>query len=339
MCVIKKTAIVAFYLVFAVVGSMRWVSGKVEEYVNAPIRNDSNVLFTVPEGANYHSVTGYLVSEGMVDSSQWGRWATKIYPELTYIKAGTYQLEPNMRVVDIFSVFRAGKEHQFAITFVEGSTFKEWLELLAKTDSIRHEMTSLSESEIAMKLGLPSEKGEGLFLPETYYFVMGDSDTSILIRALKQLNAELESAWKDRATGLPIKSTYELLTLASIIEKETSVETERGKVASVFVNRLNKRMRLQSDPTVIYGMGDKYDGNLRKKDLWAPTPYNTYVIFGLPPTPISMPSKASIIAAANPDNTPYFYFVADGLGRHNFSTTLTAHNRAVRQYLKTLKNK
>ncbi|MDD1795700.1 endolytic transglycosylase MltG [Enterovibrio makurazakiensis] len=334
---IKKIALILLFLVVAALGGAYWVHGQIEGYVNGPIKIDASQLVTVPDGANYHSFTRNLVSQDIVDGSQWARWAAKTHPELTRLKAGTYQIKPGMTLSDVFLVARSGKEHQFAITFVEGSTFKEWRAQLATTEHITHDTEDMSEADIAKSLGLSVNKLEGLLLPETYHYVSGESDIAILKRASDQLENTLKQAWEQREASLPIKSEYDLLTLASIIEKETAVDKERGKVASVFVNRLNKGMRLQTDPTVIYGMGDKYDGNIRKKDLRTPTPYNTYTIKGLPPTPIAMSGKASIFAAANPSDTPYFYFVADGLGGHNFSKTLAEHNRAVRQYLKVLR--
>ncbi|KXF81709.1 endolytic transglycosylase MltG [Enterovibrio coralii] len=336
---IKKLALLILFLALAAAGGTYWAYGQIESYVASPINPENETLIVVPDGANYHSFTRKLVAEGVVDTSPWARWAAKTHPELTKLKAGTYQVEPGTSLADLFALVRSGKEHQFSITFVEGSTFKEWREALANSNYLVHDTQALSEKDIAQKLGLKEEKLEGLLLPETYHYVAGESDLSVLKRANVQLNRALNEAWGEREQGLPIKSEYDLLTLASIIEKETAVDAEREKVASVFVNRLNKGMRLQTDPTVIYGMGDNYDGNIRKNDLRTPTPYNTYVIFGLPPTPIAMPGKASILAAANPADTPYFYFVADGLGGHKFSKTLTEHNRAVRQYLKTLRNK
>lgn len=335
---IKKLALIVLFLALAAAGGAYWAYTQIENYVNSDIKPTETLLVNVPEGSNYHSFTRKLVSDGVIDASQWSRWAAKTHPELTKLKAGTFQVQPGISLAELFALVRSGKEHQFTITFVEGSTFKEWREQLAETDYLTHDTADLTEAQIAEKLGLEGEKVEGLLLPETYHYVAGQSELSILKRAATQLQAALDEAWGSRQEGLPIKSAYDLLTLASIIEKETAVDKERGKVASVFVNRLNKRMRLQTDPTVIYGMGDSYDGNIRKKDLRTPTPYNTYVIFGLPPTPIAMPGKASIIAAANPADTPYFYFVADGYGGHTFSKTLAQHNRAVREYLKVLRS-
>jgi len=195
----------------------------------------------------------------------------------------------------------------------------------------------LAEADIAQKLGIEQQKLEGLFLAETYHFPFGTTDLEILKRANRRLEKILDQHWANRQPNLPIKTPYEALILASIIEKETAIASERGRIASVFVNRLNKRMRLQTDPTVIYGLGDAYDGNLRKKDLRTPTPFNTYTIFGLPPTPIAMAGEASIKAALNPEQSNYLYFVASGSGGHVFSKTLNEHNRAVRAYLKQLR--
>ncbi|HAH03403.1 MAG TPA: endolytic transglycosylase MltG, partial [Vibrio sp.] len=205
---------------------------------------------------------------------------------------------------------------------------------------IQQTLNDVSEKEIAQKLGIENEKLEGLFLAETYHYTYGTTDLDLLKRAHRDLMNVVNDEWENRADKLPLKSPYEALILASIIEKETAVASERERVSSVFVNRLNKRMRLQTDPTVIYGMGDSYKGNIRKKDLRTPTPYNTYTMSGLPPTPIAMAGKASINAALNPEKSNYLYFVASGTGGHVFSKSLTEHNRAVRAYLKQLrKNK
>ncbi|MDF5601826.1 endolytic transglycosylase MltG, partial [Vibrio parahaemolyticus] len=205
---------------------------------------------------------------------------------------------------------------------------------------LKHDLTDLSEKEMAAKLGIEREKLEGLFLAETYHYTAGASESQLLKRAHRKLNKILDASWEARQEKLPLQDKYEALILASIIEKETAIDSERERVASVFINRLNKRMRLQTDPTVIYGMGDAYDGNIRKKDLRTPTPYNTYTINGLPPTPIAMAGEASIEAALNPESSNYLYFVASGKGGHVFSKSLAEHNRAVRAYLRELrKNK
>jgi UPF0755 protein len=280
-----------------------------------------------------------LTEQGWIKSNDVSRLVRRLHPELTQLKAGTYLLQPGLNLTQTLELLKSGKEHQFAITFVEGSTFKEWREALVGASHLEHELTGLSEADIAVKLGLEHEKLEGLLLAETYHYTFGTSDFDILKRASSKLQQVLNTQWEKRQDKLPLKTPYEALILASIIEKETAVEEERERVASVFVNRLNKRMRLQTDPTVIYGMGDKYDGNIRKKDLRTPTPYNTYTIFGLPPTPIAMPGEASIEAALNPESSKYLYFVASGTGGHVFSKSLAEHNRAVRAYLKQLRSK
>ncbi|PSB76926.1 endolytic transglycosylase MltG, partial [Photobacterium damselae subsp. damselae] len=277
--------------------------------------------------------------QDIIPASQWYRWIGHVEPELLQLKAGSYLVEPKMTLQQLLTLIGSGKEHQFSITLVEGERFSEWLKELQQAPEMQHETVGLSEAEIAKALNIDTNKLEGYMLPETYNYTAGMSDLDILKRAHNKLESVLENAWQGREKDLPLKTPYDVLIMASIIEKETAVDSERDVVSSVFTNRLEKGMRLQTDPTVIYGMGDKYDGNIRKRDLTTPTPYNTYVIFGLPPTPIAMPSKASILAAVHPAQTQYLYFVANGKGGHTFSKTLAEHNRAVRQYLRTLRNK
>nr|WP_255199253.1 endolytic transglycosylase MltG [Vibrio sp. JPW-9-11-11] len=315
-----------------------YVAKQVEQYVTQPLQLDQEQIFTIEPGTSFNRVLVNLTQAEWLGSSDWVKLVRRFYPELTQLRAGTYLLQPGIQLNEALEQFKQGKEHQFAITFVEGSTFKEWLEILASAPYLQHELQGLSEAEIGQKLALEQQKLEGLFLAETYHYTFGTSDLDILERANDKLQSVLDKHWAERQQDLPLKSPYEALILASIIEKETAVESERERVASVFVNRLNKRMRLQTDPTVIYGMGDKYDGNIRKKDLRTPTPYNTYTIFGLPPTPIAMPGEASIMAAVNPEQSRYLYFVASGNGGHVFSKTLAEHNRAVRSYLKALRS-
>ncbi|WP_025673162.1 endolytic transglycosylase MltG [Salinivibrio socompensis] len=307
-------------------------------FVATPLSIQSPQLFTVSVGAHYHRVIRQFEDKGWVASSVWAKLAPRLYPELTRVQAGTFQLQPGQTLAQAFTTLRSGQQYQAAITFVEGSTFAQWRAQLQSAPHLDNTLEELTEAAIADKLGIARDKLEGLLLPETYAYDVADTDIELLQRAAHAMDVALEKAWQQRADDLPIKTPYELLILASIIEKETAVASERTKVASVFVNRLRKGMRLQTDPTVIYGMGADYDGNIRKRDLRTPTPYNTYVINGLPPTPIAMPGKAAIMAAAQPAQTDYYYFVASGKGGHQFSTTLAEHNRAVRDYLKVLKN-
>lgn len=335
---IKK--ITLFLLLLAVIAAAGYghVTKQVEQYVTQPMQLEQERIFTLKPGTSFNRVLFELSEQGFVNESKFSKLVGRLYPELTQLKAGTYLLEPELNLTEALKLFKSGKEHQFAITFVEGSTFKEWREALIEASHLEHVISGLSEVEIAKELGLKHEKLEGLLLAETYHYTFGTSDLDILQRASNKLQQVLDQQWEKRQEKLPIKTPYEALILASIIEKETAVEEERERVASVFVNRLNKRMRLQTDPTVIYGMGDKYDGNIRKKDLRTPTPYNTYVISGLPPTPIAMPGEASIAAALNPEHSKYLYFVASGKGGHVFSKSLAEHNRAVRAYLKQLRS-
>ncbi len=315
------------------------MQSQVESYLTQNINIEEPQVVTVPNGTSLNRAMSMLADKQWIKLSSYSAFAHRFHPELSKLKAGTYQLEPEMSLEDALNVFIEGKEHQFGITFVEGSRFSEWRSILANNSNLEQTLNGLSEPEIASKLGIERDKLEGLFLAETYHFTQGTSDLDILKRANKKLTAVLSEEWANKQSGLPLKSSYEALILASIIEKETAVEDERTRIASVFINRLNKRMRLQTDPTVIYGMGENYDGNIRKKDLRTPTPYNTYVISGLPPTPIAMAGPASIHAALNPDSSKYLYFVASGKGGHVFSRTLAEHNRAVRAYLKTIRNK
>ncbi len=337
---IKKLLAVVVLMALIGAAGVFYVVSQAKQYVNEPILLEQPQLFTVKSGTSFHQVMRDLVESEVIEASDYTRLIPRLYPELLQVRAGTYQLEPNMSLYQTLEQLNTGKEHQFTITFVEGSRFSEWIELLKQAPYLEHDLTALTEEEMASKLGIEREKLEGLFLAETYHYTAGASESQLLNRAHQKLNDILDAQWESRQEKLPLKNKYEALILASIIEKETAIDSERERVASVFVNRLNKRMRLQTDPTVIYGMGDAYDGNIRKKDLRTPTPYNTYTINGLPPTPIAMAGEASIVAALNPEQSDYLYFVASGKGGHVFSKSLAEHNRAVRAYLRELrKNK
>ncbi|MGR5221152.1 endolytic transglycosylase MltG [Vibrio parahaemolyticus] len=335
---IKKLFLALLFLVAIAMGGFFYVKNNVEQFVQQPLRLDEPQLVTVKRGNNLNTIITTFSENDWIDAPQYDSLVRRFHPELTQLKVGTFQITPDMTFAQAVETIISGKEYQLAITFIEGSTFKEWRELFTNAEHLEHKTEQMSEAEIAAALGIEREKLEGLFLAETYHYSVGDSDLDILNRANRKLEAILENSWEARQQNLPLKNSYEALILASIIEKETSVPSERERVAAVFVNRLNKRMRLQTDPTVIYGMGDRYDGNIRKKDLREPTPYNTYVINGLPPTPIAMPGEASILAAVNPEDSNYLYFVASGKGGHVFSKNLRDHNRAVQQYLKHLRS-
>jgi UPF0755 protein len=235
-----------------------------------------------------------------------------------------------MTVDELLNMVAFGLEHEFSVTFVEGETFTQALTRLRHLDYIEHDLDPTLE--IAPALGLPYSHPEGLFFPETYFYRAGTKESEILRRAHQKLEQVLQRQWQLRDEMTPLQSPYEALILASIIEKETAKAEERPLIASVFTNRLHKNMRLQTDPTVIYGLGSEFDGNLTKNHLRTKTPYNTYKINGLPPTPIALVGEEAIAAALNPVPTEYLYFVAKGDGSHEFSETLKAHNAAVRQY-------
>lgn len=255
-------------------------------------------------------------------------------------KAGTYRFTPGMTVRGMLELLASGKEAQFTVRFIEGKRLRDWLDELQQSKYVKQVLAGKSDTEIAGLLGLKDiEHPEGWLYPDTYSYTAGMTDLALLKRAHVKMEKTVDEIWQGRDESLPYKTPGELVTMASIIEKETAVNEERTKVASVFINRLRIGMRLQTDPTVIYGMGDKYNGNISRKDLDTPTPYNTYVISGLPPTPIAMPGLASLTAAAHPAKTAYLYFVADGKGGHTFTTNLASHNQAVRVYRQSLKDK
>ncbi|MDN3682320.1 endolytic transglycosylase MltG [Vibrio tapetis subsp. quintayensis] len=336
---IKKILLLALILTVMALGGAFYVHQQVEQYVNQPVNIEEPTLITVKPGTSFGGLLSQLENSGWVKASSYSRLVPKLYPELVKVKAGTFELPENLNLSQALQALADGKEYQFTITFIEGSRFSEWLEQLSEADYLEQTLSTMTEAEIAQSLGIETAKLEGQFLAETYHYPAGTSDLDVLKWANKSLTQVLNKAWEQRKQPLPLKTPYEALILASIIEKETAIDEERERVSSVFINRLNRPMRLQTDPTVIYGMGDKYKGNIRKKDLRTPTPYNTYTINGLPPTPIAMAGKASIDAALNPEKSNYLYFVASGHGGHVFSKSLTEHNRAVRAYLKVLRSK
>lgn len=300
----------------------------IDSRVNAPLSIDRPLLYSVEKGQYAHFVINRLAEQGLLASPLAFKAKLKLSPDLADIKSGTYELLPGMTGTDLFSMLSYGQEKQFSLSLVEGLRWKEWL---AKLNDTPH-LVPLSAQE-ASSMG-PFEGGaiEGWLLPETYNFTSGTTAREIVDRAYQSMQEYLAEQWHIRAVDLPYDTPYEALIMASIIEKETGVASERPRIAGVFVNRLRQNMRLQTDPTVIYGMGDDFDGDIRRKDLRTPTPYNTYVIKGLPPTPIAMPGKKAIDAALNPMATEELYFVAKGDGSHYFSKTLSEHNAAVRKY-------
>ena len=278
------------------------------------------------------SIANQLVEQQVLGNP----WAfivlAKLLQKEQNLKAGEYTLNKNITPYQLLLSLNHGKATQGSITFIEGKTFKQMREKIAKNDAIKNTTQELSDAKIMQLIGKGEAHAEGLFFPDTFYFDRGTLDTILLKRAYDSMQAKLNQAWNNRAPNLPYKNSYEALIMASIVEKETGKASERPMIAGVFLNRLRIGMRLQTDPTVIYGMGEKYDGNIRRKDLQTDTIYNTYTRSGLPPTPIAMPGLASIEAALHPEQTKALYFVGKGDGSHAFSNSLVEHNRAVAKY-------
>jgi UPF0755 protein len=250
------------------------------------------------------------------------------------IKAGSYEIDAGITLPQLLAKLTQGDVTQTSITIVEGTTFAELKRALRDNPQVAKTVLDLPDRELLARLGAQEAHPEGLFFPDTYFFAAGSSDLAILRRAHAALETRLAAAWGKRAPNLPLATPYEALILASIVEKETGRPADRPLVASVFVNRLKRNMRLQTDPSVIYGLGERFDGNLHKRDLEADTTYNTYTRDGLPPTPIALPSQASLDAVTQPPATEYVYFVSRGDGTSEFSTNLADHNRAVARYQK-----
>ena len=248
------------------------------------------------------------------------------------IKAGNYEIPAGTTPQGLLQKLARGEETLRALTLVEGWTFRQVRAALARDEGLRHDATALDDAQLMDKLGRPGVAPEGRFFPDTYTYAKGSSELALLRRALHAMDRRLEAAWAQRASDTPLKSADEALILASIVEKETGLASDRAHIAGVFTNRLRAGMLLQTDPTVIYGLGEKFDGNLRKRDLQTDHPWNTYTRPGLPPTPIAMPGKAALLAAVQPQQTRALYFVAKGDGSSHFSATLDEHNRAVNRY-------
>jgi UPF0755 protein len=248
------------------------------------------------------------------------------------VQAGNYELPARITPYRLLEMIAQGEVSQAQVTFIEGWTFAQMRAALAQHPAVAHDAAGLADAQILSAIGAPETHPEGLFFPDTYYFSPGTRELKILARAYHTMHARLEVLWAARAAGLPYASPYQALIMASIVEKETGREADRKLIAAVFVNRLKRGMRLQTDPTVIYGLGTAFDGNLRRVDLEADAPYNTYTRAGLPPTPIALPGQAALEAALQPASSAALYFVARGDGSSHFSDNLDEHNRAVRKY-------
>lgn len=290
--------------------------------------------FTLQKGSSLHSVATQLVGSGIAPEPWHFIVLAHVLGKAKKIQAGSYELTSIVTPLQLLDKIARGDVSQSQITFIEGRTFSQLRQNLDANIALKHDTTAMSEADIVQALAIPRASAEGLFFPETYSFQNGASDLSILKRAYLEMQSRVDKLWAARAAGLPFSNSYEAIVLASIVEKETGNEAERAMVAAVFVNRLRLGMKLQTDPSLIYGIGEKFDGNLRKRDLSDDHPYNTYVRTGLPPTPIAMPGLASLVATLNPAPSPVLYFVSRGDGTSHFSSSLAEHNRAVMKYQK-----
>ena len=303
--------------------------------INKPVRLPAVPYeFSIEPGSSLKSVAKQLADAGVLHDTWSFVLLSRAMGLASSLKAGDYEIAESISLIQLLERITKGDINQSEIRFIEGWTFAQLRQTLDAHPAVRHDTTNLSGREILQLIGASETAGEGLFFPDTYFFAKGSSDTAVLKRAYHAMQNHLNIAWAERAANLPLANPYQALILASIVEKETGKGSDRTMVAGVFVNRLRLGMLLQTDPTVIYGLGDRFDGNLRKKDLLADQEYNTYTRRGLPPTPNAMPGLASIQAALNPAKTNALYFVAKGNGESHFSNNLAEHNRAVSKYQK-----
>jgi UPF0755 protein len=288
--------------------------------------------FSLQPGSSLTSASRQLKQANVIEDDQIFILLGRVMGVASKIKHGSYQLSQPLSMYRLLEVITKGRVAQSDLTIIEGWTFKQFRVALNANPKIRHDSLDLSDAEIMQRIGATEKHPEGFFFPDTYNFPIGSSDLDLLKRAYQTMHKQLQANWLNRDKDLPLASPYEALILASIVEKETGKAKDRTMIASVFVNRLRKGMMLQTDPTVIYGIGDKYDGNIRKRDLLKDTAYNTYTRYGLTPTPIALPGKDSLYAALHPATSSALYFVARGDGSSQFSSTLIEHNQAVNKF-------
>lgn len=322
-------------LVFIVLAAAILAGGWLAYFLNTPLSIDTYPkIFSLRQGSTLKAVSRQLVNQGVLPEP-WSFWLlARATGHGSDIKAGSYQLTEPLTPMLLLDKLVKGDFHLSVVTVIEGWTFKQMRDALDRNENLQHDTQGMSEQQILQKLGIQATHAEGLFFPDTYFAALGSSDLIILKQAHAVLKRHLDEAWAERAADLPYQSPYEALIMASLVEKETGHESDRPMIAGVFVNRLKKGMRLQTDPAVIYGLGEHYDGNLRKADLTTDTPYNTYTRAGLTPTPIALPGLHALQAALNPARTDALYFVARGDGSSHFSATLDEHNRAVNKYIR-----
>ena len=338
----KKFFVFLLILLLILGGVGFWGYQKLTEFVHTPVNVTQDQLLTIERGTTGSKLAALLEQEKILEHADLLPWLLKLQPQLNKVKAGTYSLTGVKTLQDLLDMINSGKEAQFSVKFIEGKTFKEWRKNLENAPHLKQTLQGKSDKEIMALLDIPAvakavyewNNMDGWLYPNTYNYTPNSTDLELLKRSTTRLQKALDKAWSERDENLPLADPYQMLILASIVEKETGIAAERPQVASVFINRLKANMKLQTDPTVIYGMGESYTGNIRKKDLETMTPYNTYMIEGLPPTPIAMVSESALQAVAHPAKTDFYYFVADGSGGHKFTRNLNEHNKAVQEYLR-----
>jgi len=310
-----------------------WGWMEYDEFINTPLAlPEDGMIYELKPGATIRSVAQELSDGEVLRKPVLLRLLARWSGQAGRLKAGEYHLPSGITPPQLLEILTSARVVQHALTIIEGWTFKQLMASVRRDEALTQTLQDTPDDQIMSRLGFEAIHPEGRFYPDTYHFPRGTTDVEFLQRAYRRMEQFLLEAWEQRDKDLPLNTPEEALILASIIEKETGIPEERSKIAGVFVRRLKKGMRLQTDPTVIYGMGEAYDGNIRRRDLAADTPYNTYVHAGLTPTPIAMPSGAAIEAALHPEPGKALYFVATGDGGHHFSATLEEHNDAVRRY-------
>lgn len=330
MRVVKVLIGVAILAGVAVLGAYQYWQSRLA----APLALNETTIYEVPRGAGFLRVIGELEERGIIDAAWPYRVLAQLSPDkVNGLRSGEFELDPGMSGNDMVARLSSDNVVSYRFTIPEGWTFAQMRRELDAAAKLEHRTREMSDEEVMAALGHEDEYPEGRFFPDTYRYHKGMTDLEVLRRAYERMATTLEDVWAKRHDDLPIDSAYDALILASLIERETGVPEERRQIAGVFTRRLESGMRLQTDPTVIYGMGDDYDGNITRADLRRETPYNTYVIDGLPPTPIAMPGKGALQAAVDPAPGDALYFVSQGDGSHQFSSTLAEHNAAVRRYI------
>ncbi len=327
----RLLGLMALSLLFLIVTTVL-LYNEYQAFLNTPLSIEKETIFEVEPGMTFTDVNTKMKRLELTKDTGYFKILARHSGKANKIKSGEYLLSPGLTPIELLNLLVSSKVIQYSFTLLEGWQVREMLQAIRATDLIEHTLLSDEAEKVMIELGYTDKPAEGLFFPDTYNFPKGTTDKAFLLRAYQRLHDVLAEEWQTRAENLPYKTAYEALIMASIIEKETGLASERSTIAGVFVRRLNKKMKLQTDPTVIYAMGKQYNGNIRKKDLDIDSPYNTYRYKGLPPSPIALVGREAIHAALHPEEGKSLYFVAKGDGSHYFSETLKEHNRAVTKY-------